>query len=53
MDASLRHWLSVLRKSLTAIAQGCYEVYQINPGSNIPQKSSCADTNHPSGDHPN
>ena len=31
----LRRWLSLVRKSLTAITQGCYELYQTNSGSNI------------------
>ena len=41
-------WLSVCRKSKTAIAQECNELYWINPGSNIAQNSSCTTTNLPS-----
>ena len=31
MDAPLGRWQSELGKSLTAIAQGCYELYKTNP----------------------
>ena len=48
MDAPHGRWLSAWRKSLTVIAQEYYEPYWINPGSNIPQNSSCTATYHPS-----
>ena len=32
--------------SLMAITQGCYDLYQTNSGSNIPQNSSCTATYH-------
>ena len=41
-------WSGTWRKSLTTIAQECYELYWTNPGSNIPQNNSCSGTNHPS-----
>ena len=44
MDARYGSWLSVWRKSLTAIAQECYKLYWINPGSNILQNNSCTAT---------
>ena len=46
MEAPFGRWLSVPKKSWTEIAQGCYELYQTNLGSNIPQNSSCTATNH-------
>ena len=39
IDATLGYW-----KSLTVIAQGCFELYWTNLGSNIPQNSSCRAT---------
>ena len=39
MDVPHRRWLSFWRKSLTAIAQECYELYWTNPGGNIPQNN--------------
>ena len=48
MDAPYIRWLSVWRKSFTAIAQECYELYWTNTGSNIPQNNSCTATDHPS-----
>ena len=41
MNAPHRRWQNTWRKSLTAIAQECYEPYWKNPGRNIPQNSSC------------
>ena len=46
MDAPHGRWLSVLRKSLTAIAQQCCELYWTNPRGNIPQNCSCTTTYH-------
>ena len=48
MDAPRGRWLSVPRKSKTAIAEECYEPYWTNPGGNIPKKSSCTTTYLPS-----
>ena len=48
MDAPRRRWLSIKRKSLTETEKECYKLYWTNPGSNIPQKSSCTATDHPS-----
>ena len=41
-------WLRVRRKSLTAIAPECYELYWTSPGDNTTQNSSCTATKHPS-----
>ena len=40
--------LSALKKSLTETAQECYKLCLTNPGSNIPQNSSCTATYIPS-----
>ena len=48
MDAPLGHWLSVKRKSLTAIAQGFYKLFLTNSESNITQNRSCTATYLPS-----
>ena len=48
IDAPHGRWLFTRRKSLTAIAQEFYELCWTNPGSNIPQNSSCAATFLPS-----
>ena len=40
-------WPSIWRKSFTAIAQECYELYWTNPGGNTPQNSSDTATNNP------
>ena len=48
MDAPHGHWLNVSRKSLTANAQECCELYWTNPGSNIQQNNSCTTTKLPS-----
>ena len=48
MDEPRIRWLKVWRKSLTAITQECYKLYWTSPGSNTPQNSSCAVTNHSS-----
>ena len=47
MDTQYGRWLSVERKGLKAIAQECYELYWTNPGSSLPQNSSCTATYHP------
>ena len=41
-------WTLTYRKSLTAIAQECYELCWKNPRNNIPQNSNCAATYRPS-----
>ena len=49
MDASLGRWQSVQRKKkFTTLAQGCFELYQTNPWSNIRQNSNCTATCFPS-----
>ena len=37
-----------MERSLTAIAQECYELYWTSSRGSIPQSSSCTDTNHSS-----
>ena len=48
MDAPYEQWLSVWRKSLTAIAQEHHKLYWTNPGGNIPQNNSYTVTYHQS-----
>ena len=44
MDGLHGRWLCVKKKSLTGIAQECYELYWTNPGSNSTQNNSCSAT---------
>ena len=44
LDTLIGTW----RKSLTAIAQECFELYSTNPEGNIPENSSCTATYLPS-----
>ena len=48
MDAPHGCWLGIWRESLTAITQECCKLYWTILGGNIPQRSSCMDTYHPS-----
>ena len=44
MDAPHERWQSVLRKRLARITQEYYELFWINPRSNIPRNSCCVAT---------
>ena len=48
MDAPHGPWQGLLRKSLKAIAQECYEQYWTSPEGNVQQNSRCMATNQPS-----
>ena len=48
MDAPYERWLAIWRKSLTAIAQECNELYWTNPGGNIRLNNICMNTYHSS-----